>query len=284
MTSPPHVHAQTQAITAKLRRYADERKIAFNRVLTLFLLERAAYRLTLEPKLAPALTFKGGYVAVRVYASNRYTTDLDAALDGIERNAAVDLAKAAMTAEISDGVWFRLDETYGLTMHGEKGGIRLSFRGGLGLPPAKLEKAQVIQIDLSFGADPVTPAPKSVVTPFFIGEGRLSWSVYPIETVIAQKLHAIVSRAEGSSRAKDIYDIFLFLPRATPDHLKTALVATFAHRETLLPKPLAERLRTIDHKMLRLAWSSAVMSAASSAPTFDEALAAISSQLDAWGL
>jgi len=278
------VHAQTQAITAKIRRYADEHTVAFNRVLTLFLLERAAYRLTLEPLLAPALTFKGGFVAVRVYASTRYTTDLDAALDGIERDRAIGLAKVAMARGIGDGVWFQLGETSGLTMHGEKGGVRLAFRGGLGLPPAKLEKAQIIQIDLSFGADPVTPAARTVSTPFVIGEGHLSWSVYPIETLIAQKLHALVSRAEGSSRAKDVYDLFIFLPRATPEHLAAALKATFTHRQTPLPTPLGQRLRTIDHSVLRLAWSSAVVSAAPGAPSFDEALTKVASQLDAWGL
>ena len=281
---PPHVQAQTQAITAKLRRYADEHKVAFNRVLMLFLLERAAYRLTLEPLLAPALTFKGGFVAVRVYASTRYTTDLDAALDGIERNDATDLAKVAMARDIGDGVWFRLHETSGLTMHGENGGVRLAFRGGLGLPPAKVEKAQIIQIDLSFGADPVTPPAKTVSTPFVIGEGHLSWAVYPIETVIAQKLHALVSRAEGSSRAKDVYDLFIFLPRADPEHLAAALKSTFAHRQTSLATPLGERLRTIDHSVLRLAWSSAVVSAAPTAPSFDDALMKVANQLDAWGL
>lgn len=121
-------------------------------------------------------------------------------------------------------------------MHGEKSSVRLAFRGGLGVPPTKLEKAQIIQVDLSFGEDPVRPAPRSVSTPFVIGEGRLSWSVYPIETVIAQKIHALVSRAEASSRAKDVYDLFVFLPRAAPEHLAAALAATFAHRGTPLPR------------------------------------------------
>lgn len=277
-------HAQTQAITSKLRRFADSAQIPFNRALTLFLLERAAHRLTLEPRLAPGLTFKGGFVAVRVYASSRYTKDLDAALRGIDKEAAVQLARAALEKDAGDGVWFQLEKAADLAMQGERGGVRLVFRAGLGEPPAKLAKAQIVELDLAFGGDPVTPAPRALTTPFVIGEGHLTWSVYPLETVLAEKLHALVSRAEGNSRAKDLYDAFAFLPRASPELLAKALASTFAHRQTPLPRPLADALAGVDKTVLRLAWDSAVVAAADAAPPFDDALAAVVEQLNAWEL
>lgn len=281
---PKSNHAQGQAITSKLRRYADSARMPYNRALTLFLLERAAHRLTLEPRLAPGLTFKGGFVAVRVYLSGRYTRDLDAALKGIDKPSALQLAQSALERDAGDGVWFKLEQTTDLIMQGEKGGVRLVFRSGIGEPPIKLAKAQIVELDFAFGGDPVTPLPRALTTPFMIGEGHLSWSVYPIETVIAEKIHALVSRTERNSRAKDIYDAFIFLPRASPESLAKALNATFTHRHTQLPRPLAEALRAIDKTLLRLAWDSAVVSGVDSAPTFDEALTSIGNQLDAWGL
>jgi predicted nucleotidyltransferase component of viral defense system len=158
------------------------------------------------------------------------------------------------------------------------------FRSGLGEPPNKLAKAQIIELDLAFGGDPVTPAPRALTTPFVIGEGHLSWSVYPIETVIAEKLHALLSRAERNSRAKDLYDVFVFLPKASAESLAKALTATFAHRQTSLSSPLSQALKDVDKTFLRLAWDNAVVSAVDSPPSFEEALASILDRLDAWSL
>ena len=61
---------------------------------------------------------------------------------------------------------------------------------------------------------------------------------YPVETVIAEKFHALVTRGITNSRLKDYYDLWLIaetfeLERAP---LVLAIRQTFARRETALPQ------------------------------------------------
>jgi predicted nucleotidyltransferase component of viral defense system len=61
---------------------------------------------------------------------------------------------------------------------------------------------------------------------------------YPVETVVAEKFHALVTRGITNSRLKDYYDLWLIaktfeLERAA---LVLAVRQTFARRETALPQ------------------------------------------------
>ena len=57
---------------------------------------------------------------------------------------------------------------------------------------------------------------------------ELNWSVYPIETIIAEKLHALVSHGDQNSRSKDVHDLAVFLPKADAKVLKEAVMALVA--------------------------------------------------------
>jgi len=49
--------------------------------------------------------------------------------------------------------------------------------------------------------DPVTPGPQKEQTPSLpSGNDEISWSVYPIETICAEKLHALISSGDENSR------------------------------------------------------------------------------------
>lgn len=63
------IKAQTASITAKLSALARAKAMPYDRLLTIFFIERAATRLVADPYLAEHLIFKGGYVNVRVYES-----------------------------------------------------------------------------------------------------------------------------------------------------------------------------------------------------------------------
>jgi len=113
------------------------------------------------------------------------------------------------------------------------------------------------------------PGPVEVETPFLLGGGKLSWSVYPAETTVAEKLHALVVRGAESSRSKDIFDLNLLLTKCDPAILKKSVTETFRHRGDTVPTDLAEHLRQIDRKLLKMGWASAIGDIAS-APDFDE--------------
>ena len=269
-------------IKVRLASYAAQQHIPYDRVLTLFLLDRAAHRLTLDEVLVRSLVFKGGFVNVRVYSSPRHTTDLDAVLNSLDHAAAERLAKAAMERELADAVWFRFTESVDLKTQNEYGGLRLIFRSGLGEMPAKLERAQLIHIDLGTG-DPVTPGPVALTTPFTLGGGSLSWQVYPVETMLAEKLHALITLGERNSRSKDVFDIVLLLPKADRAVLVKAIHSTFTYRGDLVPVSASGTLAAMDRSQLQRGWASAVGSVSGSR-SFDETLAIIIAKLGEWGI
>ena len=60
---------------------------------------------------------------------------------------------------------------------------------------------------------------------------------YPPETVIAEKLHAMVVLDMANSRLKDNYDVWMLTSafEVDPERLRRAIVATFARRNTAVP-------------------------------------------------
>ena len=90
-----------------------------------------------------------------------------------------------------------------------------------------------------------------------IGDGELSWLVYPIETIIAEKLQTLVERGCNSSRAKDIYDLYFYLQKGHGESLETAILRCFEYRGTPIPTDLAAFLAKIDLSLLKQGWKSA---------------------------
>ena len=70
-------------------------------------MERAVARLLSEKELKEHLCFKGGYVAVRVYGSNRFTKDVDALIRHTNKDDAIEKIRRAMELDLEDGVWFK---------------------------------------------------------------------------------------------------------------------------------------------------------------------------------
>jgi predicted nucleotidyltransferase component of viral defense system len=265
---------QIQSIKSKLLNLAKAQGVIFPHLMTHFLLERAAYRLLLDETLARHLIFKGGFVSVKVYNSPRHTTDLDAlAHGGLGREVIESRIKAAMAADIDDGCWFEFEKMANLQMNRDVGGARYVFRAGLGERPRRLELAQLVNLDIGLGAE-ITRAPRPVTTPLTLGNGQLSWHVYAVETVLAEKLHALVTLGSRNSRAKDVFDIQLFLPQASKAALHEALRATFAYRGDALPVSISDVVRRLDTENLRRAWTPAV-SSIKLPPTFDNAFQAV---------
>lgn len=227
---------------------------------TVFLIERLVARLIASKKLADRLVFKGGFVGLKVYNSPRYTVDLDALL--VKSNIEETLAMVEYQAQIdlNDGVWFRFESQVDLATQGEYGGIRHSYRAGIGEVLKNIKKAQIINFDLGIG-DPITPGPQTQKTPsLFSGNEDISWSVYPIETICAEKLHALISHGDENSRSKDVHDLAVFLPKADPKTLKKAIKNCFEFRETELPKSFTEQIRQLNTSRLEKGWDSAVSS------------------------
>ena len=80
-------------------------------------------------------------------------------------------------------------------------GLRLTI-------PAFIGSARLpVQVDIGFG-DAITPAPETVTYPTLLDDlAAPSLRAYPVYTVIAEKLHAIVVLGMNNSRMKDFFDL-----------------------------------------------------------------------------
>jgi hypothetical protein len=210
------------SIRQKLVDLSTEQGVPFPNLETAFLIERLVARLVSHEELRKVLVFKGGFVGLKVYDSPRYTVDLDALLLRANLEPTLKLTKTTAEVDLEDGVWFRFESQIDLTTQGEYGGIRQVFRAGIGEVMKNIKKAQAVNFDLGIG-DPVTPKPVKTKIPALLDDGEISWSVYPIETMIAEKLHALIAIGNANSRSKDIHDLALFLPQAETKILREAL-------------------------------------------------------------
>src|SRR3989338_9116595 len=249
--------AKGTSVTQKLLALKEKAGVPFANIATAFLIERLVVRLIADKNLRASLVFKGGFVSMKVYASPRYTIDLDALLLKANIQETLQQTKKAAEVDLDDGVWFKFEEQVDLQTQGEYGGFRQVFRAGIGPVLKNLKKAQIVNFDLGIG-DPITPEPTKATTATLLSGEELSWSVYPIETMIAEKLHALISLGAANSRSKDVYDLSIFLPKANPKILASALKKTFAFRSTELPSNVAGTLSSLDTKALERGWKTAV--------------------------
>jgi len=244
----------------KLTILSSKMGVKYSNIETAFLIERLISRLMNDKKLSNHLVFKGGFVGLRVYESPRYTIDLDALLLKANIETTLELVKKKAEYDIDDGVWFKFEDQLELATQGEYGGIRQVYRAGIGEVLKNLKKAQVIHFDLGIG-DPVTPGPIKIETPSYLSQvENISWSVYPIETIIAEKLHALISHGNQNSRSKDIHDLAIFLPKANFKVLREALKRCFDFRETDLPESFLSSLKQLNTARLEKGWASAISS------------------------
>lgn len=119
----------------------------------------------------------------------------------------------------------------------EYGGIRVTAGATLG-------RARIpIQVDVGFG-DSIVPEATEAEFPTLLDLAAPKLRVYPRETVVAEKIEAIVKLGIATSRMKDIYDLHVLAKQFTFPGLTLAraIRATFERRKTELPRSLSHVL------------------------------------------
>ncbi len=180
------------------------------------------------------LIFKGGFLLSYIIQLGRETSDLDFTLKkmhGSEENIKNAMDKIC-SIQSEDGFSFKYagQETLGHP-HGYDGcRINLSVMFG--------NLKEKIEIDISIG-DVVHPIAREFNLFQYRGkpmfEDEISLMVYPVETIFAEKLDAILCKGENNTRMKDYHDLFLIIRESyIIDHkkLKECIKNTFSHRKT----------------------------------------------------
>jgi hypothetical protein len=197
--------------------------------------------------LGDAATLKGGLVLELRLERARTTKDIDLRMTGSPDDILTRLQEAARR-NLGDFMTFEVgpdDEHPDIQNDGmQYDGLR--FRAECRL--AGKIYGQPFGVDVAFG-DPILGDPEVVVAKdllAFAGIAPPTLRVYPIETHIAEKLHAYtMPRTRPNSRVKDLPDIALLATAQSvaAKRLRDALNQTFTFRKThSLPKMLPDPL------------------------------------------
>ena len=222
------------SIRARLLNIAKADNTDFNQILVRYALERLLYRIS-QSEYSSQFLLKGALLFTLWYdMPHRPTRDADLLGFGESNLKSIEsVFREISNIKVDDGIVFDPDSVVVEEIRKEAG-----YTGARVLITAELAKAKSkTQIDIGFG-DAVTPHPVGATYPTLIdGMPAPQLRVYPIYTVIAEKLHAIALLGMTNTRLKDYFDLQVLLDREQIDIqiLTEAISATFVRRGMPIP-------------------------------------------------
>ena len=222
-----------KSIRSKLLNVAKKEDVFYQTVLTRYFQERLLYRMS-QTRYRDNFYLKGGAL---LYAFERFaarpTLDIDFLGHNISNEGNIVIAAFREICSVpyeEDGIIFDIEHitAQNITEFKDYHGLRLSI-------PVQMDTiSQVMTMDIGFG-DVVTPSPVCLEYPLLLEHLPVpNILAYSIETVIAEKMHAVIDLADQSSRMKDYYDLFNLLSKEKYDSetLQEAIIRTFENRHT----------------------------------------------------
>lgn len=234
-----------QALKERIRYIANSEGRIFNQVWRSLTLERLLARLS-HSSYKSQFIFKGGLLLSHYIKLGRETKDVDFLFR--ESNSEISRIEKAFREichlDIEDGFSYKLYRIEPLRL--ETVG-RFCYRLTFNLTFGKMKDR--IQVDVA-GGDVVKARTKSLKLYQYKGkplfEKSISLRVYPLETIFAEKLESIVSRADANTRMKDYHDLVLLCHSKNIlnfSKLKRDITKTFKSRgeKKLLPLQFSKK-------------------------------------------
>lgn len=224
----------TASVRAKLQNKSRETKRPFAEVLQYYGMERFLYRFS-KSEYAKKFILKGALMfTVWDIADRRTTRDIDflGCYDNQIEKIEVMIRDICRQGVVDDGLVFHAQSVKGqkIKEDADYEGIRVKFLG-------VLEKSRIpMQMDVGFG-DRIERKTQSIVYPTILDFPKPHLRGYPLESVVAEKVEAMIKLGALNSRMKDFYDVWLLTRQFNfkGEELTAAIMATFGHRRTSLP-------------------------------------------------
>lgn len=222
------------SVRARLTQRARDRQENVQLALTRYAIERLLYRLGLSSH-REAFVLKGAML-FSLWAPTPYRSTGDLDLLGFgdptpERIVAAFREICALRAA-DDGVVFKPE-----TIRAQAARIEEEYSGIRLMLDAEIAGARLpLQIDIGFG-DVITPAVQNIDYPSLLDMPLPHLRAYPPETVVAEKLQALVALGLLNSRMKDFFDLWAISETFAfaGSTLAHAIRATFERRATAIP-------------------------------------------------
>lgn len=257
--SPRNVAASVRQRLLNLARSQGE---DFQLVLTRYGVERLLYRLS-QSRYRGQFILKGAML-FQLWGGgvHRPTRDLDLLGQGLNTPSTLagiftELCTLTVT---DDGLRFLADTVTAeqIKPDEEYQGIRVQL-------DCRLENARIrLQVDIGYG-DVVTPQAGEITFPTALDFPAPVLRAYPKESVVAEKLQAMVSLGIANSRMKDFYDIWYLAGHFTFDGalLAEAIAKTFERRQTPISDeiPLALTKEFADDPAKQTQWRAFIRKA-----------------------
>lgn len=235
MSKKPNLPA---SILQRLKNYSQSRKEDRGLTISNYAIERFLYRLSLSP-YAGQFVLKGAQL-FRIWAGYNYrpTRDVDLLRFGspdIPELVQIFRELCRIQPNEQDGIIFLSESVKGEEIREGHayGGVRMKLKFRIG------RTGEHMQIDIGFG-DAVNPPAQEVLFPSILNLPAPKLRAYSQETVIAEKVEAMVRLGYANSRMKDFYDVYQLSKRFDFDgqSLADAIRATFLQRGTEIPDGL----------------------------------------------
>lgn len=176
--------------------------------------------------------FKGGFLLSNIVGiDSRSTIDIDFLVRNMqlsEENIMLILNESLKKKGL-DEIFYEIQSIHRIKEEHKYGGFRVNIL-------CKMENIrQIVPLDIATG-DVITPHPVEYKYISSFGEEDILITAYPIETILAEKIHTIYSRVFLNSRSKDYYDLYIIYKLKEKDInyklLKEACWRTFKYRDT----------------------------------------------------
>ncbi len=244
-----------ESIKAKLKNHAVKSGRLYNEILTMYLLERLLYRVSISD-YKDKFILKGGVLLYMIFDKKypRATADID--LLAKETPNDMKQIKNIFTEILSvsynsDFVVYSLDSlSVSKIVKGNLySGVKVSVISYLG------NIRQKLSVDIGFG-DIVVPSSIKMELPVILDTETPVLSVYSKESIIAEKLDAIITLGELNSRFKDYYDIYKLLTTTTFDKrvLQQAIKETLQNRGTKFRSAILDNKEYINSSTTERMW------------------------------
>jgi hypothetical protein len=250
------VKNMSASVRQRLLNYAKVRGRPFAEILQYYAMERFLYRLSASPHVE-AFTLKGALLLTAWQAPiSRPTMDIDllGRTDNDVDTVVTLMHDISQLAVSDDGIAFDPGSFTGEVIRedADYAGVRTRFIG-------QVDGARVhMQIDIGFG-DVMTPGPETLTYPTILDFPAPRLSGYSRETVVAEKLQALVQLRMFNTRMKDYFDLWLLTrqPELNKDVMATAIKRTFANRGMEIdPSPIGLSSAFGDDPTKQMQWSA----------------------------
>jgi Uncharacterized conserved protein len=221
-----------QSLRQHIKNKARETKLSPQIIMQNYMIERLLERISVS-RYKCNFIIKGGVLLSSIMGiENRATMDLDATLKGLKlsKELTQNILSEILEIKIDDDVIFKLNGFVDIRVQDLYPGLRVSLT-------AFMEQMKIpLVIDITTG-DKITPKEIEYDYKLLFEDRKIKIMSYNIETVLSEKLHAILSLGEDSTRMRDYYDVYtlynLYKNKFDANILSMALYETCKRKNTL---------------------------------------------------